>query len=151
MAILMPTLIDIVENGRKWRLTQELALAGLAGLEFAHLLEKAKINGNMFVYHFKHNGAKSMFEMKKERIKEQMRAFYKEHLNELKEERIVFNDICGQFDIQLPKQEVKEDDTTLIYEERSNGNFIIPCGMNPKIANTRREIMEMFRSSQESK
>ena len=121
-------LMDIVPNGKRVRLINELALAGLTNMDFAHLFDRAKINGNMFVFHFKHNGVKSMFEVQKEHIKSNMRIFYKEHLNELKEERIVFNDICGQFDIKPPKQEVEETDTTLMYKERSTGNFYVPEG-----------------------
>ncbi len=125
----------------RYKTIQAIANVGLEGLALSSLFRYAKIKGNVLFFVFKHPNAKFEFGYKKEDIKAKMRGYYSLFKEDLKANNVVFKDIEACV-IAEPKEALHVKPTTLIYNERSTGDFEIACA-DPK-------LRELFASIQKT-
>lgn len=125
----------------RYKTIQAIAKAGLEGLTLSSLFRYAKIKGNVLFFVFKHPNAKFEFGYKKEDIKTKMRGYYSLFKEDLKANNVFFKEIEACV-IAEPKEVLHVKPTTLIYGERSTGDFDITC-TDPK-------LRELFASIQQT-
>ncbi|WP_041963436.1 hypothetical protein [Sulfurospirillum cavolei] len=137
----MSELAALYVGMNRYKTIQAIATVGLEGLALSSLFRYAKIKGNVLFFVFKHQNAKFEFGYKKEDIKTKMRGYYSTFNRELKAYDVIFNDIQAVV-IAEPQEALHVKPTTLIYGERSTGNFEIACA-DPK-------LRELFASIQKT-
>ena len=137
----MSELAALYVGMNRYKTIQAIATVGLEGLALSSLFRYAKIKGNVLFFVFKHPNAKFEFGYKKEDIKTKMRGYYSTFKRELKAYDVIFNDIQAVV-IAEPQEVLHVKPTTLIYGERSTGEFEIAC-TDPK-------LRELFASIQKT-
>jgi hypothetical protein len=124
MEMILPHFMHI--GMARHRAVQNIATVGLEGLALSSLFRYAKIKGNVLFFVFKHQSAKFEFAYKKEDIKTKMRGYYSLFKEDLKANNVLFKEIEACV-IAEPKEVLHVKPTTLLYGERSTGNFDITC------------------------